>query len=234
MRFQINNKILEKFPRLNVAVLVCNEIDNQGKAKELIKFIRSREEEIRKEFNAETLSQNPKFTCWREAYRVFGVKPKKYRSSVEALYRRVLKGEEIRPINKIVDIYNYISLKYTVPAGGEDLDKIKGNIQLTFAGEDEPSVLLLGDKEPKPPKEGEAIYKDEISAICRCFNWREAERTKFTEQTQKAIIVIEGLPPTTRKEIEKILEATQKLTQKFCGGKIIPFILDKENPEIKF
>jgi len=47
--------------------------------------------------------------------------------------KRVLKGNEIWQINKVVDLYNYISLKYLTPIGGEDLDKIKGDIYLNFA-----------------------------------------------------------------------------------------------------
>ena len=33
--------------------------------------------------------------------------------------------------------------------------------------------------------------------ICRAWNWREAERTKLTEQTTDAFLCIEALPPTT-------------------------------------
>lgn len=68
--------------------------------------------------------EHPHIAPWREEYRQFGAKPKKYRSSIENLIRRISKGEEIRHINKLVDIYNIISLKYVIPVGGEDLDKM--------------------------------------------------------------------------------------------------------------
>ncbi len=234
MKFKINNKIFEKFPNLNVGVLVCKKINNEGSSEEIIKVIKEREKEIQSQFNSETLSQNPKINVWREAYRTFGAKPKESKSSVEALYKRTLKREELRHINKIVDIYNYISLKHMLPIGGEDLDKIQGDIYLTVAEKNEPSVLLLGDKEARPPHEGEVIYKDEISAICRRFNWREADRTKFTEGTKNAIVVIEGLPPILREDVEKILEEMKKLVESFCGGEIIRFVLNKDNPGIEF
>ena len=48
--------------------------------------------------------------------------------------------------------------KRTTPVGGEDLDKVKGDVILTFAGANEPPVVLLGDKESRPPHEGEIIY----------------------------------------------------------------------------
>ncbi len=199
-----------------------------------MKLIREREQEIQSEFSSDTLSQNPRINVWRETYKVFGAKPKAYKSSVESLYRSVLGGREIRHINKIVDIYNYISLKHMLPVGGEDLDTVQGDIHLTFAEKDEPSVLLLGNREARPPHEGEIIYKDEISAICRRFNWREADRTKFTERTKNAIVVIEGLPPILRDDIERVLEEMKKLIDNFCGGKISKFVVGKDNTELEY
>lgn len=234
MKFKIDIQIFEKFPGLNVGVLFCKNINNEGVSEEVIKLIREREGKIKSQLNPETLSQNPKINVWREAYRAFGAKPKKYKSSVESLYRRTLKGEELRHINKIVDIYNYISLKHMLPAGGEDLDRVQGDIHLTIAEKNEPSVLLLGDIEARPPHEDEIIYKDEISAICRIFNWREADRTKFTEETKNAVLVIEGLPPIIKEDVERILEETRQLVERFCGGKINKFVLNKNNLEIEF
>lgn len=230
-KFIIDERIFEMFPELNVGVVVCNNIENHGIVEGVIGFIREREEEIRENFQAETLSQNPKINSWREAYRAFGAKPKKYNNSVESLFRRILKGEGVRHINKTVDIYNFLSLKYIVPVGGEDLDKIQGDVQLTIAGENEPPVLLLGEKEPRPPHEGEVVYKDSVSALCRRFNWKEADRTKFSEKTKNAVLVAEALPPATMEVIEAVLEEMKALLEKHCGGKIRSFVLNRENQE---
>lgn len=234
MKFKIDNQIFEKFHKLNVGILVCKNINNQGFAEKIISLIRTREKEINSQFTPEILSQNPKINVWREAYRSFGAKPEENKSSVENLYQGTFKGEGLRHINKIVDIYNYISLKHMVPVGGEDLDKVQGDINLTFAKENEPSVLLLGDKEPRIPHEGEIIYKDEVSAICRRFNWREADRTKFTERTKNAILVTEGLSPVNEEGIKVILGEMEGLIKKFCGGEINQFFLNKANSEIEF
>ena len=71
-----------------------------------MKLIKEKENEIKANFEKETLSQNPKIDAWRKAYSSFGAKPKKYKCSVENLYRMILEGIELKPINKIVDIYN--------------------------------------------------------------------------------------------------------------------------------
>ena len=231
MKFKINHKIFEKFPGLTIGVVICKNLNNSGTQEEVQTEIRTQENNIRAKYNTETLSQTPKIDVWRKTYSAFGAKPKENKSSVENLYRLVLQGVNLRHINKLVNIYNFISLKHMVPVGGEDIDKIQGDVILTFAEPNEPAVLLLGDKEPRPPHAGEVIYKDNISAICRRWNWREADRTKFTEETKNCFLVIEGLLPVTKQEIENTTKELKDLVQKFCGGNITYKILDEKQPE---
>jgi len=228
MKFKIDYRIFEKFPDLTTGVVICKNLNNSGTAEEVQKEIRIQENKIRGEYNIETLSQNPRIDVWRKTYSVFGAKPKENKSSVESLYRLVLQGVNLRHINKLVYIYNFISLKYMAPVGGEDMDKIQGDVTLTFAESNESAVLLLGDKESRPPHIGEVIYKDNISAICRRWNWREADRTKFTEETKNCFLVIEGLIPVTKQEIENATKELKDLVQKSCGGNVSYIILDKK------
>lgn len=232
MKFKINYKIFEKFQGLNIGIVIAKDIDNTGNVKEIQNKIREQEKEIRAKYNTEILSQNPRIDIWRKAYSAFGAKPKENKSSVENLYRLVLKGINLKQINKLVDIYNFISLKHMIPVGGEDIDKIKGDIILTFAEPNETPVLLLGDKEPRPPREGEVIYKDDVSTICRRWNWREADRTKLTEKTKNCILVIEGLSPVKKKEIESATKELKELVKKFCGGDVSYEILDENKLEV--
>lgn len=231
MQFKIADPIFEKFPGLNLGIIAARGINNFGVLAEVQEKLRGEEERIRTNYNTETLSQDPKIDVWRKAYAAFGSKPKEHKSSVESLYHLVLKGVRLRHINNLVDIYNFISLKHLLPVGGEDTDKIQGDISLTFATENEPPVLLLGDKEPRPPHLGEVIYKDDISAICRRWNWREAERTKFTEETKNCVLVIEGLPPVTKEEIETATKELKEIVEKYCGGTLAYSILDKDHSE---
>lgn len=233
MKFKIDKKIFERFSGLVIGIIICNNVNNHGEVKEIETWIKEQEKVIKTNYNAETLNQNPKIETWRKAYSEFGAKPKKNKSSVENLYNLILQGIELKHINKLVDIYNFISLKHMVPVGGEDINKIHGDVVLTFAGADEAPVLLLGDKEPSKPHEGEVIYKDDISAICRRWNWRESDRTKFTEETKNCFLVIEGLSPVTNLEIEIATEELKTLIEKFCGGSITYKILNSKNSEIE-
>lgn len=234
MQFSIDQKIFDKFPDLTVGAVVVRGVNNTGEKVEVMDLLRGAEKEVRERVKREELSAHPKIAAWRDAYRVFGAKPKEHLSSVENLYRRVLGGTDLRHINALVDIYNYISLKYMLSVGGEDLAKVRGDIRLTFAEANEQPVLLLGDKELKTPKEGEVIYRDDAGAICRRFNWREADRTKLTEETANAVLVIEGLPPTTKSEVEEALNELKGLLQYHCGGSVSLALLDHNQAEVSW
>ena len=233
MKFKIDSQIFEKFQDLIIGVVIAKGISNIRIIEEIQNQIREQEKEIRAKYNTETLSQNPKIDIWRKTYSAFGAKPKEHKSSVESLYRLILNGVNLRHINNLVDIYNFISLKYMVPAGGEDIDKIKGDIVLAFADTNEAPVLLLGDKEPRMPHHGEVIYKDGISTICRRWNWREADRTKLTEETKNCILVIEGFYSISSDEIKNAAKELKELVQRFCGGDVVCYTLDKDKSEIE-
>ncbi len=232
MKFKISPEIFQNYPGLHIGVIVAKNVNNQGSDPEIAPLLRKAEQEIRQVPNIEPVNSFPKIDSWREAHRKFGSSPKKAAPSVQAIVRRVVKGGELPNINKLVDLYNYISLKYIVPAGGEDLDLCRGDIQLTYADGSE-EFIELGSTENRPPEPGEVVYKDDAGIICRKFNWREGDRTKLTKDTKNAVIVVEGMPPTAREEIEKALQELQGLIGKYCEGELKSVILDENNPELE-
>jgi lysyl-tRNA synthetase class 2 len=143
----------------------------------------------------------------------------------------ILKGLDLRHINKIVDLFNFISIKYMIPAGADDISKVDGDITLKFAVGDEP-FTALNSKEKGTAKEGEVVYADSKEVLCRRWNWRECDKTKMTEKTKDVILVVEALPPVTREELEEVEEDLSRLITKYCGGEIRTAILDDGKREI--
>lgn len=234
MKFSVDDAIFRKFPGLYIGIVLARNINNTGKSAEIVNMLRNEEGKVRNALGERVLSQEPMIRCWREAYASFGAKPSDNLSSVENLHMRVLKCEELRSINALVDIYNIISLRHMLPLGGEDLDKVSGNVTLCLAEANEAPVTLLGDKEARPPHAGEVIYKDNVSAICRRFNWHEADRAKLEKETKNALLVIEGLPPATKADVAKATEELKALVEKYCGGSVSTFLLDGANREVSF
>lgn len=234
MEFIIDNQIFEKYPEYICGVIIARNIINKGKNEDVLRMIRVEEEKIKSEFDLENLAQHPLIQNWRRVYSQFGARPAEFRASSEALIRRTLKGDNVSHINKLVDIYNYISLKFRTPVGGEDLDKVNGNLYLKFANGDE-KFITLGSNEETHPDKGEVIYVDDgINVLCRKWNWRESDITKLTEETKNAILVVESLPPVTEGMVSKALNELADLLGNFCNAETMIFVLNKNNTEIKW
>jgi len=229
MKLKISKEILEKYPELEIGVVICKNLNNSKDSGEIQRLLRKIEENVKDKTNTEEVTEIPTIAKWREVYKSFGAKPSKYRNSVEALLKRVVNGNEIYKINCLVDSYNLISLKYTMAVGGEDMDKIEGDLSLDFAKGSE-EFVALGDNENDPPKEGEVVYKDEGGVVCRRWNWREADRTKLTKETKNAIIVIENLIPENKDKFKQALNELKEMIEKFCEGNCETKILNEEHP----
>ena len=179
-------------------------------------MISKAEEEALKYLQDTEFTNNPVIKVWRDAFKKFKTK-KGARSSIEALLKRVYKGNHIGSINPLVHIYNSISLRYALPCGGEDIGKFVGDIRLSTAiGNEE--FIPLGTDENSPPYEGEIVYKDDKGAICRCWNWREAVRTMLTKNTTNAFLCMEIIDENRFEEFQSALKDLSKLVQDNLGG----------------
>jgi len=221
---QLTIEVFDKYPNATVCAVVVKGIDNSTPANEISTMQKAVVEQTRKNFSTETLSQDERIKSWRQAYSSFGAKPKKYKSSVESLLRRVL-TDELPSINKLVDLYNVLSIKHVLPIGGDNLDKVEGNIRLTFAKGDE-RFFEINSTEEKYPKQDEVIYCDDNDVLCRRWNWRECEKTKLTSDTKNVVLYVEGF------DHEHVVAAAKDLSSlvpRFCEGTAEVFTLTKNN-----
>jgi DNA/RNA-binding domain of Phe-tRNA-synthetase-like protein len=230
MLFRITDAIFDEYPEALVGVVVAHAIDNRGEDPRIKHLLETQQAKVRQEFSGTAIEQHPCIAPWREAFKRFGAKPQKYYSSIESLVRRVVNGQDVPSINKLVDAYNALSLKHLVPVGGEDLGAVSGDVVLTIAGDDEAPIRLIGEQDERAPKRREVIYKDDVGAICRRWNWREAERTKLTEGKRDAILVIEELKREERGRVEAAVEEMVGLIKSSCGGSVRGTILEKSAP----
>lgn len=227
MQLQVTDDFWTLFPNALIGVVVARDIDNTGANEAATAQLREAEAHVRNVFATGAITEHPHIAVWRDAYKRFGSKPKEYPSSIENLVRRISKGYTLPHINQLVDVYNGVSLRHVLPVGGEDLDQIDGDVLLTVAGAAEAPVQLLGEAEARAPYAGEVIYKDNAGAICRRWNWREADRTKLTQQTRNAVLVIEAVPPIGRDLIEQAVQELAARVQEYCGGQVRTALLDR-------
>jgi len=117
-----------------------------------------------------------------------------------------------------------------VPSGGDDLDRVDGDLRLTLAKGDEPFTPLNSDV-VEYPIPGEVIYEDSSKVMCRCWNWRQGDQTKLTPATINVAINVDCLPPVSRDEAEAITKELANLVKEFCGGQATYLLLDARQNE---
>jgi DNA/RNA-binding domain of Phe-tRNA-synthetase-like protein len=86
--------------------------------------------ELRRRYSGLAPAEIPGLRPARELYRAFGMDFTRHRPSSEALLRRVLRDKALYRINNAVDCCNLASLRFLLPIGMYDRDRIVGDITL--------------------------------------------------------------------------------------------------------
>jgi DNA/RNA-binding domain of Phe-tRNA-synthetase-like protein len=210
-------QVLESYKEVNIGVLTCKglKIRDSDPGLELAKS-RALREALRK-IGDEPVTRHPFVSSWRELYRSFGTKPADYRPSAEALVRRAIKIGGLPVINTAVDAYNTASLRYLIPMGGFDLDRIQGDIYLRFSGGGE-RFTPLGPAEAEETYSGEVVYADDERILTRRWNYRDCDETKITTETNNVVMFIDCTGEVPMETVRTALSDLQGLLYEFCGG----------------
>jgi DNA/RNA-binding domain of Phe-tRNA-synthetase-like protein len=230
--FGISNEVFALFPGYLRGVVIVHGLVNPQSPDELVSELRAAEEVVRGQLNIEKLAEHPRLASWREAYRLFGAKPSKFRPSIEAMVRRVLKNEPLPSINSLVDIGNIVSLRHLVPAGCHAIDLLTSDMELRPARGDE-SFTPLDAEDVEHPLPGEIIFAEGTTVLTRRWTWRQGKHTLVVPETTAAEFNVDGLPPVLQEEIEETCGEIAALVQRFCGGEIRCEVVSRENPRVQ-
>ncbi|MCI8469160.1 MAG: B3/4 domain-containing protein [Eggerthellaceae bacterium] len=233
-QFVTEDSFWELFPDAQIGVVVAHDMrptDDvpEEDARAISRRLADANAAADQHLTSNTISQNEVVAVWRDAYQRFKTK-KGARCSVENLLKRVLKGNPVGSITPSVDAYNAVSLRYALPVGGEDIDAMEGDIRLgVTAGGD--AFRALGEDEDAPTLEGELCYRDDAGAICRCWNWRDGQRTALTDESRKAFLIIESVDPSRGEDLQAAIDELAELAEQHLGATIFAKqIVTRENP----
>ncbi|WP_329330347.1 B3/4 domain-containing protein [Streptomyces luteogriseus] len=163
--------------------------------------------------------EDPHMAAWRQVYTAFGSKPSRTRNSAEALARRALSDAGLPRINLLVDLYNAVSVAHLIPVGGEDIDRIEGDMRLIRATGEEDFVTVAGGAETvEHPDTGEVVWRDDMGVTCRRWNWRQGPRTRLTEETTSGVFLLESLAPMPVAEVAAAAAELAGLLAEFSPG----------------
>lgn len=227
MKISIDKEILNEFPDAAIGYLAA-EIE----VRDSDPYVESVKNTLQRKMNeigisADTMMNHPDVRRWRDVFGKMGVKPSKYRSSLEALLRRLFK-DEMWNVSNVVDLYNCVSVLNLLPMGAHDLAKLKGGLTLRRGRAGEKFHPLGGDEIEVDPRN--ILYADEEKVTCWLWNHRDAREACVTGETKQAVFMIDHAFDTEWRTVAQGVAALGGELEKI-GAKIIASgVVDAKNP----
>lgn len=204
--------------RLRVSGLLQKGIRVTSKRGEtLTHAIAASEAEMRSLYGQSKPSEIPGLKSARQLFRSIGVDPTRMRPASEALLRRILKGQDFPAINSAVDAANLISLRYMIPVGLYDRDKVRGEVEIRLGEKDEcyqrigEGVLNL---------EGRLGLFDEAGGFGNPTG--DSRRTRVGEETRNLLFIAFFPASHAMEEMKSMIEYAGGALSDFTGGSAVP------------
>jgi DNA/RNA-binding domain of Phe-tRNA-synthetase-like protein len=231
MKFKIYNEVFEKLPDLCFGVVVGNRINNKQNIPEIYALMKNEMSKVKNKLKDINLKEYPEIMPYRDAFTKLDINPNRFMSSVEAMVKRVSKGNLLPSINPVVDLGNSISLKYILPMGAHDLDALEGEIAVRFSREGD-VFIPLGEDVAEVLNGGELVYADSKRIRTRRWIWRQSDIGKIDENSTNIFFPIDGFQANKEKVIKAAGELEILLTRYF-NCKITKGLIDIHNQEME-
>lgn len=232
MKFIVDKEVFEILPDVSFGVVVGYGIDNTSGHPEIKQMLENQVHSLHKLLEDKNLKDYPSITPYREAFLKLGINPNKYMSSIEAMAKRISKGNMLPSINGIVDLANSVSLKYILPIGAHDMDVLKGDIKVRFAKEgDKFNPLGTSDVEEVDP--GEMVYANKQNVLTRRWIWRQWDGGKITEDSKNIFFPIDGFEDSNKANLIEASNLLADQLEKYFHCKTKKFFVNKDLNEIE-
>ncbi|MFC4334731.1 B3/B4 domain-containing protein [Salininema proteolyticum] len=194
MKITLDPAVAARFPEARIAVLTASGVDSTVPWPGLDKAVAAMEDSLADESWTPYSEQDAPIASWHEAYREFGVNPRRLRPSVDALSRRLAKSGRLPRVHPAVDAYNLASVASGCPAGAFDLKALgDAEVSVRFAAGTESFTPLGEPEKAENPKPGEAVYASGEQVLTRAWNHRDCDRTKVTENSTDVVFLLERI-----------------------------------------
>lgn len=206
MKLKIESEIFETFPDAKIGWLLAEVkiMSSNEYVERMKKGLLGRLKDIG--LSQETMMLHPDVTRWREVYSKMGVKPSKYRSSLESLLRRTFKGD-MWSVSSVVDCYDCVSAINLLPMGAYDIEKLKGDLVLRFGREGEKFYPLGAGESVIDVDSRNVLYADAEKVCCWLWNHRDTRDASLSESTKKSIFLVDQAFDTEWRTVREGLES---------------------------
>ena len=216
MKIKIDKSIGARLPHCQLGYLVLAGVSVKGTPPALSREITQLQEEMAECYQLNVLPQVPKIMAVRNMYKKLSVDPSRYRPASEALVRRVLQNRSLYFVNSAVDVNNFCSLKYLLPFGLYDLDKVEGD-SVTYRIIGEGTYTNIAGHTIQA---GQRPYLCDAGAIFGNPS-SDSRRTAVTLSSERLLCVIYADEEESKEELSTMLDFTAEMMMRYNGGMLV-------------
>ncbi len=228
----IDPGVFVNVPSYTRTVIICNVHDATAGAAVVADHLAAAQHDAARSlatFTNETLAEHPTIKGWRDAFRAVGINPSKFRSSIEALLRRVARGDDLLFGKPLIDLGTAVSLRTQRPVGMHTLDdpafSTSVALDLRFADGGETFTDFSGNiGEPDP---GELVYSAGSTVLTRRWVWRQGQFGSITSTAHRLAINVDSITG----EDEEAVNLCQVLLAACGATDLTTHRLDADTPQ---
>lgn len=215
MEFKVEKAVLDA--GVKIVFVVIQGLDN---SKESYEWHAHREvllNDLLERYKDVDVHQDPILEGFNLLHDHTGVKRRKNIPASENLIKLLQKHGSLTYINKVVDIYNLISLDSKLALGAHNIDRVSGNVTLRFTDGTE-RFVPLGQTEPVAINPHEYSYIDDSNEVLCRLEIRQVQKTLVDETARNVFYIVQGNDATSDELLHQTAQKIIDLTTQYCGG----------------
>lgn len=229
-RFSVAEDVFHAFPDYIVAWVSAGFDKASIDAPAVSELLRGAHERARATLGATDLKDQPAIAAWRSSFSKAGWSGSKYPASVEALAKRVLRGDDVPEIHPIVDLVNASSLVYLVPIGCHDLS-LTPQLAVRHATEDD-QFLPMGSGEAERPDDNEIVYASGNQVRTRRWVWRQSRDALVQPDATWVFMPIDGFKETTMPNVDAAQHFLENALRDLFNAEVRSGLIDRSNTSV--
>ena len=233
MKYSVDKLVFDINPDLKFGIIIGKGLKNSETTAEDEARLRAAEDNMRIKIKPEEIRELRNVSLYRDIMSRSGINPNKYMASVEAMYKRIIKGGQLPIINALVDLCNAVAVEEIISLGAHNLDDIKDDMEVRFSREGD-VFLPFGETEYENVEPGEMVFTSGNVVQTRKWLWRQSELGKTDLDSNYIVFQLVGFGGDDDRSLERAIASIEELVRNRFGGTYQTFMVDKDNPGIEF
>jgi len=233
MRYSVDPAVFDLNPKVKFGILIGKNIKNSETTTKDEERLRSAENRMRETFQASQVRELPNVSLYRDIMTKAAINPNKFPPSVEAMFKRILKGGQLPVINALVDLCNAVSIEQVISLGAHDLNDIQEDLAVRFSTNGD-IFLPFGASEYETVEEGELVFTSGNKVQTRKWVWRQSELGKTTTDSKDIFFQLVGFDDNQGSTLNKAMTDIESLVKDRFQGVCEKYIVDVNNTYIDF